>query len=116
MSIYSKDELNFLLGIKNNKYDIFEKINEKMNEEVKWIFGTILGNLDYSPISTIILISSKGDIIFFNEVQKEIEYRFIPRSIYEEQMGQPQVSNSFADMFEKQDIFMTNPYTVHIEL
>lgn len=44
------------------------------------------------------------------EVQKEIEYRFIPRSIYEEQMGQPQVSQSFADMFEKQDIFMTNPY------
>lgn len=35
------------------------------------------------------------------EVQKEIEYRFIPRSIYEEQMGQPQVSQSFADMFEK---------------
>ncbi len=44
------------------------------------------------------------------EVQKEIEYRFIPRSIYEEQMGQPEISQSFADMFEKQDIFMTNPY------
>ncbi len=44
------------------------------------------------------------------EVQKEIEYRFIPRSIYEEQMGQPEVSSSFADMFEKQDIFQTNPY------
>ncbi len=44
------------------------------------------------------------------EVQKEIEYRFIPRSIYEEQMGQPNVSQSFADMFEKQDIFMNSPY------
>lgn len=44
------------------------------------------------------------------EIQKEIEYRFIPRSIYEEQMGQPTVSQSFADMFEKQDIFMTSPY------
>ena len=32
------------------------------------------------------------------EVQKEIEYRFIPRSIYEEQMGQPDVSSSFADV------------------
>ncbi len=44
------------------------------------------------------------------EVQKEIEYRFIPRSIYEEQMGQPNVSQSFADMFEKQDVFMNSPY------
>lgn len=44
------------------------------------------------------------------EVQKEIEYRFIPRSIYEEQMGQPNVSASFVDMFEKQDIFQTNSY------
>ena len=94
MSIYSKDELNFLLGIKNNKYDIFEKINEKMNEEVKWIFGTILGNLDYSPISTIILISSKGDIIFFNEInnrkslQKTITELEAINFIYEEIMDE----------------------------
>ena len=42
-----------------------------------------------------------------HEVEQRIEYRFIPRSIYEEQLGQPNVSQSFADMFEKPDIFMT---------
>ena len=44
------------------------------------------------------------------EIHREVEYRFIPRSIYEEQVGQPNVSQSFADMFEKQDVFMTSPY------
>jgi hypothetical protein len=44
------------------------------------------------------------------EIQREVEYRFIPRSIYEEQVGQPNVSQSFADMFEIQDVFMTSPY------
>jgi hypothetical protein len=65
MSLYSKEDLNLLLGIENTEYDIFEKINFKMKEEVKWIFGTILYN------TTIILISSKGDIIFFFEFFKE---------------------------------------------
>jgi len=40
-----------------------------------------------------------------HEIQTRIEYRFIPRSIYDEQLGEPQVSNSFADMFERQDVF-----------
>ena len=65
-----------------------------MNEEVKWIFGTILGNLDYSPIRTIILISSKGDIIFFNEInnrkslQKTITELEAINFIYEEIMDE----------------------------
>lgn len=40
-----------------------------------------------------------------HEIQTRIEYRFIPRSIYDEQLGEPQVSNSFTDMFERQDVF-----------
>ena len=31
------------------------------------------------------------------EVKKEVEYRFIPRNIYDEQLGSPQVSKSFVN-------------------
>jgi hypothetical protein len=44
------------------------------------------------------------------KTEKIIEYRFIPRSIYDEQMNSTQLTKSFADMFEKQDIFMNSPY------
>ena len=44
------------------------------------------------------------------KTEKIIEYRFIPRSIYDEQMNSTQLTKSFTDMFEKQDIFMTSPY------
>ena len=70
MTSYSKKELNLLIGIENDKYDILEKINQIMKEDVKWIFGTIIGHFDYCPIQRIILISSKGDIIFFTEIKK----------------------------------------------
>lgn len=33
------------------------------------------------------------------------EYRFIPRSIYEEQLGQSNIESSFRDMFKNEDIF-----------
>lgn len=35
------------------------------------------------------------------EIEKHIEYRFIPRSIYDEQLGQPTLTPSFEDMFER---------------
>lgn len=44
------------------------------------------------------------------KTEKIIEYRFIPRSIYDEQMNSTQLTKSFTDMFEKQDIFMNSPY------
>jgi hypothetical protein len=31
---------------------------------------------------------------------KQIEYRFVPRSLYEEQLGDPDVSRKFASMFD----------------
>jgi hypothetical protein len=40
--------------------------------------------------------------------EKIIEYRFIPRSIYDEQLGQPTTSASFEDMFKRQNIFTSN--------
>jgi hypothetical protein len=44
------------------------------------------------------------------KIEKVIEYRFIPRSIYDEQMNSTQLTKSFTDMFEKQDVFMSSPY------
>jgi hypothetical protein len=45
-----------------------------------------------------------------HKTEKIIEYRFIPRSIYDEQMNSTELTQSFTDMFEKQDFFMNNPY------
>lgn len=39
------------------------------------------------------------------ETKTVIEYRFIPRSIYEDQFGPVNLESSFQDMFEKQDVF-----------
>ena len=41
-----------------------------------------------------------------NETIKTIvEYRYIPRSIYDEQLSQPNIETSFTDMFKKEDVF-----------
>jgi hypothetical protein len=39
------------------------------------------------------------------ETKTVIEYRFIPRSIYEDQFEPIKLESSFQDMFEKQDVF-----------
>ena len=39
------------------------------------------------------------------ETKTVVEYRFIPRSIYEDQIGPVKLESSFQDMFEKQDVF-----------
>jgi hypothetical protein len=39
------------------------------------------------------------------ETKTIIEYRFIPRSIYEEQFGPIKLENTYQDMFEKEDVF-----------
>lgn len=39
------------------------------------------------------------------ETKTIVEYRFIPRSIYEEQFGQTNLEHSFQDMFETKDVF-----------
>ena len=37
-----------------------------------------------------------------------VEYRYIPRSIYEEQLSPINLQNTFYDMFKKEDIFINN--------
>jgi len=44
------------------------------------------------------------------KTEKIIEYRFIPRSIYDEQLNSQNLTKSFTDMFEKEDVFMNSPY------
>ncbi len=44
-------------------------------------------------------------LITNTETKTVIEYRFIPRSIYEDQFGPVKLESSFQDMFEKQDVF-----------
>ena len=39
------------------------------------------------------------------ETKTVVEYRFIPRSIYEDQFENNKLESSFQDMFEKQDVF-----------
>lgn len=40
--------------------------------------------------------------------EKVVEYRFIPRSIYDDQLGSPTTTASFEDMFQRQNIFTSN--------
>jgi hypothetical protein len=35
-----------------------------------------------------------------------VEYRFIPRSIYDQQMSPENLESTFSDMFEKEDVFI----------
>ena len=44
-------------------------------------------------------------LITNTETKTIVEYRFIPRSIYEDQFGPVKLESSFQDMFEKQDVF-----------
>lgn len=44
------------------------------------------------------------------EVKERVEYRFIPRSIYEEQFGKVDLTRSFRDMFEYQDVYLNHAY------
>jgi hypothetical protein len=37
-----------------------------------------------------------------------IEYRFIPRTFYDEQLSEPNIMKQFSDMFEKQTIWIKN--------
>lgn len=36
-----------------------------------------------------------------------VEYRFIPRSLYEEQIQPVNLQQSFSDMFEKEDVYLS---------
>ena len=39
------------------------------------------------------------------EVKTIVEYRYIPRSIYDEQFSPVKLESTYTDMFDKQDVF-----------
>ena len=45
-------------------------------------------------------------ILTNTRTEKVIEYRYIPRSIYEEQLSPYNLNQTFYDMFKKQDVFL----------
>jgi hypothetical protein len=45
-------------------------------------------------------------ILTNTRTEKVIEYRYIPTSIYDEQLSQSNLQQTFHDMFNKQDIFI----------
>ena len=55
----------------------------------------------------LVLISTSYQKTLVNNTTTKVitEYRFIPRSIYEEQLGQPNVESSFIDMFKNEDVY-----------
>lgn len=44
------------------------------------------------------------------DVKEKIEYRYIPTSIYEEQYGKLNLTRSFRDMFNYEDIYLNRAY------
>lgn len=44
------------------------------------------------------------------EIKERVEYRFIPQSIYEEQFGKLNLTRSFRDMFEYEDVYLNKPH------
>lgn len=47
-------------------------------------------------------------ILTNTRTEKVVEYRYIPRSIYEEQMSPYNLQQTFHDMFDTKDIFLEN--------
>ena len=62
-----------------------------------FVIGIVLITLGYQKM---LLTNTK--------TKKIIEYRFIPQSIYEEQMGPVNLQHTFHDMFEKENVFLSS--------
>ena len=55
---------------------------------------------------TELIIGYQKKILQSTTTKTVVEYRFIPRSIYDQQMSPENLENTFSDMFEKEDVFM----------
>jgi hypothetical protein len=55
-------------------------------------------------------IGYQKELLANAEVKERVEYRFIPRSIYEEQFGKQDLTRSFRDMFNYEDVYLNTPY------
>lgn len=58
----------------------------------------------------MLTIGYQKEMLSKAEVKERVEYRFIPRSIYEEQFGKVDLTRSFRDMFEYQDVYLNSAY------
>ena len=54
----------------------------------------------------MITLGYQRKILNNTKTKTVVEYRYIPRSIYEEQMSPINLQDSFVDMFENKDIFI----------
>lgn len=52
-----------------------------------------------------LIIGYEKQLLTTTKTKTIVEYRFIPRSIYEEQVAPINLENSFVNMFERQDVF-----------
>ena len=54
----------------------------------------------------MITLGYQRKILKNTKTKTVVEYRYIPRSIYEEQMSPINLQDSFVDMFKNEDIFI----------
>jgi hypothetical protein len=64
-----------------------------------FIIGVVMLSLGYQK-----------ELLSNAEIKERVEYRFIPRSIYEEQFGKQDLTRSFRDMFDYEDVYLNTPY------
>lgn len=64
-----------------------------------FVIGVVMLSLGYQK-----------ELLSKTEVKERVEYRFIPRSIYEEQFGKVDLTQSFRDMFNYEDVYLNTPY------
>jgi hypothetical protein len=53
-------------------------------------------------------IGYQRKILTNTKTRTVVEYRYIPRSIYDEQLSPINLQSTFHDMFKKEDIFINN--------
>lgn len=65
--------------------------------------------LFFFVIGVVLITMGYQKMLITNTKTKNIiEYRFIPQSLYEEQMGPLNIEHSFHDMFEKENVFLSS--------
>ena len=58
----------------------------------------------------MLTIGYQKELLSNTEIKEKIEYRFIPQSIFEEQFGKPNLTRSFRDMFEYEDVYLNKAH------
>ena len=58
----------------------------------------------------MLTIGYQKELLQNTKVAEKVEYRFIPQSIYEEQFGKVNLTRSFRDMFEYEDVYLNKPH------